>query len=194
MPAPTKPEPSIADGRLLKGAQRRQTVLDATLALIGRSGLASVSQRAVAAEAGVPPSVVQYYYAAMSDLITATLAAVNDRYITDLEALPDGARGVDALAALICGYAAKDHNSLVAENELWLLAARDPTLTHEWTRWHEALSRTAARLVGNDGLAREMLITIYSGLYVRAATEPNLKRRTVAALLRQVVASAHDHG
>ncbi|QKV80249.1 hypothetical protein [Amycolatopsis sp. Hca4] len=48
--------PEIADGRLRKGAARRETLLAATLRVVGRSGVAAVSQRTVAAEAGVPPA------------------------------------------------------------------------------------------------------------------------------------------
>ncbi|MEE2046687.1 TetR family transcriptional regulator, partial [Nocardiopsis tropica] len=49
--------------------QRRRLLLDATMRVVEREGVGAVSQRRVAAEAGVPPSTVTYYYAAVDDLL-----------------------------------------------------------------------------------------------------------------------------
>ncbi|MGH3611116.1 MAG: TetR/AcrR family transcriptional regulator [Pseudonocardia sp.] len=185
------PEEVIADGRLRKGAQRRQSLLDATLRLIGRGGLAAVTQRAVAAEAGLPPSAVMYYFPTIRDLIVATLASLNDRYTTDLEALPGGVKGVEALAALLTTYSGQDRESLLAENELWLLAARDRTLAAEAARWDQALTDTAARLT-SDPVAADDLVIAYIGLYVRAVTAGSLELRAVEAVLRRF--AGHSRG
>ena len=51
-------ENEVTDGRRRRGMQRRRALLAAALQVIGRDGLAAVTQRAVAAEAGFPPSAV----------------------------------------------------------------------------------------------------------------------------------------
>ena len=74
------PPHEIADGRLRKGAARREALLTATLRLVGRRGVAGVSQRAVAAEAGVPPTAVLYYFESVDELLVTTLRQINERY------------------------------------------------------------------------------------------------------------------
>src|SRR4051812_7029847 len=96
--------PEIADGRLRKGAARRRTLLDATLRLVGRAGVAAVTQRAVAAEAELPPSTVLYYFASVDELLVTALREVNDRYVEDLA----GVATFDHLADLIAAYSAQD--------------------------------------------------------------------------------------
>lgn len=150
----------MPDGRRAKGAARRRALLDATLRVVGRDGVAAVSQRTVAAEADVPPSAVLYYFASVDDLLVTTLREVNDRYCAELAALPS----VEALAAHV---AALDPAALVAEYELWLLAARRPDLRGELTRWDATVDALAARLAPDRA---ETTAAALNGLYVRAAT------------------------
>ena len=157
------PEPS--DGRLRKGERRRRALLDATLRLVGRGGTAAVTQRAVAAEADVPPSAVLYYYASVDELLVAALTAVNDRYVTRLEAIDT----VDALVALVDGCARQDRISAVAEYELFLHAARRDDLRAELHRWDSALADVAARLLPDAPDRRPLLVAAVNGLCLAAA-------------------------
>src|SRR5688572_290818 len=94
----TAGENEVTDGRRRRGNQRRRALLAATLHVIGRDGLAAVTQRAVAAEAGLPPSAVYYYYPTLDDLVTAALVDVNDRFLAELRALPGGDDALRAIA------------------------------------------------------------------------------------------------
>jgi len=49
--------------------QRRTAILDATLRLIAKGGIDSVTHRRVAAEAGVSLSSTTYYFATREDII-----------------------------------------------------------------------------------------------------------------------------
>lgn len=156
------PEAPPTDGRRAKGERRRRTLVDATLRLVGRHGTAAVTQRGVAAEAGVPPSAVLYYFATVDDLLVAALTAVNDRYVDRLRAvasLPD-------LAALLRECAEQDRLLTVAEYELLLLAARRDDLRDELHRWDRALDDVAARLVAPD--RRPLLVAAVNGLCLAA--------------------------
>ncbi|MET8998598.1 TetR family transcriptional regulator [Amycolatopsis sp. NPDC004169] len=154
--------PEIADGRLRKGAARRETLLAATLRVVGRSGVAAVSQRTVAAEAGVPPSAVLYYFASVDDLLVTALREVNERYCAELAAIGD----IDGLTAHVVRYAEQDRFLLIAEYELWLLAARRDDLCDELTGWDSVVQDLAVRLAARrpDSLAAAL-----NGLYLRAA-------------------------
>lgn len=112
--------------------------------MVGRDGAAGVTQRAVAAEAGLPASAVYYYYfATIDDLVAAVLTDVNDRYLAAFDALPDGPDAVAAFAALVEEGARTGRDEVLAEVELWLLSARRPALRPELERWDAGLRAAA---------------------------------------------------
>jgi DNA-binding transcriptional regulator YbjK len=167
--------PEIADGRLRKGALRRRALLDATLRLVGRSGVAAVTQRAVAAEAELPPSAVLYYFASVDELLVTALREVNDRYVADLAEITT----VGQLAELIAAYSAQDRRLTIAEYDLYLLAARRPDLREELDRWDRAVDEMARRLCPDRA---ELLAAAVNGLYLRAATTEIDRATTVRVL------------
>ena len=160
-----RPVPEPADGRLRKGKRRRRALLDATLRLVGRGGAAAVTQRAVAAEAGVPPSAVLYYFDTVDDLLVAALIAVNDRYVVRLDAVGT----VDALADLVADCARQDRLPAIAEYELFLHAARRDDLRAELHRWDTALAAAAVRLLPQAPDRRPLLVAAVNGLCLAAA-------------------------
>ncbi|MFE1166371.1 TetR/AcrR family transcriptional regulator [Nocardiopsis sp. NPDC058789] len=138
----TKPEDpeNISDGRRRKGELRRRLLLDATMNVITRDGVAAVSQRRVAAEAGVPPSTVTYYYSCVDDLLVAALTRVNDSYVEHMDTLPDDpAEALRGFAVLIAEGTGTDRTHALAEMELFLLAARRPALREQTDRWTAAV-------------------------------------------------------
>jgi DNA-binding transcriptional regulator YbjK len=157
------PDPS--DGRLRKGQRRRRALLEATMRLVGRAGTAAVTQRAVAAEAGVPPSAVLYYYDSVDGLLIAALTDVNDRWVGRLEALGS----IAELVTLVDDCARQDRLLTVAEYELMLHAARRAELREELRRWDTALAGAAARLLPDDGDRRSLLVAAANGLFLAAA-------------------------
>ncbi|GAA3225967.1 TetR family transcriptional regulator [Pseudonocardia petroleophila] len=158
----------MPDGRLVKGERRRRLLLDATLRLVGRGGLTAVTQRAVAAEAGVAASAVLYYFPTVDDLLVAALVDVNDRWVAALRELP---ADLDALVALVAGSSAGDAG--LAEYELYLLAARRPQLRPELDRWWEALDALAARFAPERAAA---FSAVLDGLFLRACTGADPER------------------
>ncbi|MCX6464346.1 MAG: TetR family transcriptional regulator [Pseudonocardiales bacterium] len=174
--APPEPTPGSdtdtapeTDGRRRRGRHRRRALLDATLRVVARDGVGGVTQRAVAAEAGVAPSAVFYYFATVDDLVAAVLVDVNDRYLDALAAVPDGPGAAAEFAAVVAGTARTDRAQLVAEVELWVLAARRPALRPELERW-DAGVRAAARRLTADPVAVEALVDVVNGHCLRALT------------------------
>lgn len=159
-----------SDGRLLKGKRRRRLVLDATMRVVGRSGVAAVSQRVVAAEAGVAASVVTYYFPTIDDLLVGALTDINDRC---LQALDECAADPDPLAALarLIASGADPASAARAEYELFFVAARNPVWRTEYQRWVDGLDRFLARFVG-DPVRLSTASAAVDGLMVRACSLP----------------------
>jgi TetR/AcrR family transcriptional regulator, regulator of biofilm formation and stress response len=175
-----------SDGRRRRGQERRRGLVAAALAVIGRDGLAAVTQRSVATEAGVPPSAVYYYFATLDDLVTAALVEVNDRFIAELEAIDDDP--LRALAAVTVGAARRGRDTVMAELELWMLAARDERLRGEVDRWDAGVHAAAARL-SDDPVVIDAVTTAVSGYYWQAATSDRFAVEHLEAILRHIVGS-----
>lgn len=71
-------------------SKTRDVLLDCVERLMSEEGYASVTYRAVAAEAGVTPSLVQYYFPALDDIFVAAIRRSTDRNVARLtEALQE---------------------------------------------------------------------------------------------------------
>jgi DNA-binding transcriptional regulator YbjK len=150
------------DGRRARGDRRRQAILAATLRVIERDGLAGVSHRTVAREAGVPTTSTTYYYSSLDSLLIATLTWSADQMASAFARVELTAAGVAEFLASALG---PDRGRTLAEYELYLLAARRPELRAAARRWIELLAAGApdplafrAFLAGVDGLLIQGLI------------------------------------
>ncbi|WP_280424449.1 TetR/AcrR family transcriptional regulator [Nocardia carnea] len=121
---------------------RRRRILDATRALIPRHGIAGITHRLVAAEAGVPVGSTTYYFADLADLTETALA---ETAAATREALAEWAgelaRGTDlpaTLSALVAGYLDRPEQMLTV-NELYLAATRHPELRPLARVWFDGL-------------------------------------------------------
>jgi DNA-binding transcriptional regulator YbjK len=140
--------------------------------VIERAGVAAVSQRVVAQEAGVPPSAVTYYFPAVDDLLVAALAACNDDYVRQLDACARDADPLAALAHVIADSTDARRAYVAAEYELYLIAARRPALRREVERWYAALDAFLARHVA-DPVARAGATAAVDGLFLRCFSRPS---------------------
>ena len=182
----TAGENEVTDGRRRRGSQRRRALLDATLQVIGRDGLAAVTQRAVAAEAGCPPSAVYYYFPTLDDLVAATLIDVNDRFLAELRTSTDGDDALHGLAVATVESSRRRRVEVVAELELWVLATRRDSLHGELDRWNSGL-RDAAAALTDDPTAIEALVAAVNGYYWQAATDDRFDVERLEAILRHIV-------
>ncbi len=177
----------ITDGRRRKGERRRRELLEAVLRVIVRDGIAAVTQRAVAKEAGVPPSAVLYYFATVDEMLVAALSKVNGDYIARVEALPEEpGPALRGLAELIAEAADSRRAEALAEYELYMLAARRPALRAELHRWSGCLEGVALRCAGADPESRAAFAAAVAGLMMRmfVEEEPPDPERVYAVLRR----------
>ncbi|MFG3408051.1 TetR/AcrR family transcriptional regulator [Streptomyces sp. NPDC048142] len=161
------------DGRLLKGELRRQELIEATLRVVAREGVAGVSHRAVAREANQPATAAAYYFRSIDDLLTAALTVCMDQDAERMRLLAERAdgspEGITALAELLEKVVGRP-GRLLAEYELYLLAARRPELRGPTRHWLEAIAAYAHRYTDSpvrvqvfkgviDGLLLQGLLT-----------------------------------
>jgi AcrR family transcriptional regulator len=108
--------------------EKEERILDAVIAVLSRGGIAAVSMRAVAKEAGVALGLTNYYFTDKSSLIIAALRRVGDE---DARLL-DPAEGLDPDEQLRYALRRALNDDLLRSDylglrlQLWSLAAIEP--------------------------------------------------------------------
>ncbi|WP_197319647.1 TetR/AcrR family transcriptional regulator [Saccharomonospora sp. NB11] len=160
------------DGRRARGEKRRNEIIEATLRVIERDGVAGVTHRTVAKEAGIPTTSTTYHFASLDDLLIATLISCARDMATEVYWMIDrarsrGSRGADEVANLLAEALGPRRGRTMAEYELYLLAARRPELRPAARRWLDVLTSMVQHddevpfrvfLAGIDGLLIQGLI------------------------------------
>lgn len=172
------------DGRKARGDKRRGEIIDATLRVIEREGVAGVTHRTVAREAGVPTTSTTYHFDSLDDLLIATLISCAREMATEVYWMIDRARAREGLrrsaghstsgpgaaeevAGLLADALGPRRGRTMAEYELYLLAARRPALRPAARRWLDVLTSMVRHddevafrvfLAGIDGLLIQGLI------------------------------------
>ncbi len=111
------------------GAPADERILDATLAVLGRQGVAGVSVRAVAAEAGVARGLPGYYFENKTGLISAALRRIGEQDLDLVQAAGEGVDPCDHLRASLrraVDPAFLDPGYLSLRLQLWSLAGVEP--------------------------------------------------------------------
>lgn len=185
-------KPSV-DGRKARGEQRRRQIIAATLRVIERDGVAGVTHRTVAAEAGVPPASTTYHFATLDDLLIATLLAGAKDMATEVYWMIDhirshGRRAAAEIAALLAHALGPQRGRTMAEYELYLLAARRPALRPAARRWLDVLTS----MVGHDDeVAFRVFLAAIDGLLIQGLIDDEPPR---AADLEPVIATLLEAG
>jgi AcrR family transcriptional regulator len=199
MPTSTTPAPPGADDQTTTAVDRRrapatrEAILRATLALVAEEGVGAVSNRRVAAEAGVSLGSLTYHFPSQAVLLRESLLLYVGEEVERLEALaaalrardPDAeevVREVEALIARPTGGPGP-----LAELELHLQAARDPELQEASRRCfaaYETLAADALAALGVPDPAR------HSGAVVALITGLGLRRLGTGAADSEAVTAA----
>jgi DNA-binding transcriptional regulator YbjK len=180
---------------------KEHALLDATLRLLGRGGLAAVTHRAVAVEAGVSLGVVTYRYPTIDLLLASALEHLCEVDLEDLTALADElqTRAFDpeawaaAFAKTIAGNIRKEREREIAGFELMLAGARHAPLRRACRKTDEAYRRLAElvlRAAGSRDPERHarILVAAILGLELKHLSDPRPHfEDELAAALRELV-------
>jgi DNA-binding transcriptional regulator YbjK len=120
---------------------RRDRIIDATVAVMSRDGIAATTHRVIAAEADVPLGSLTYHFTGLDELRVEAFRRLASRMSSAYEAHFRDVEGTEAFVAavtdLIHGDAGSAHADWAVAYELYLAALRDPALrdlTEEWMR------------------------------------------------------------
>ncbi|MFD0153657.1 TetR/AcrR family transcriptional regulator [Streptomyces sp. NPDC055721] len=146
--------------------ERRERIVDAALRVVGRSGIAGLSHRTVAAEADVPLGSTTYHFASLDELLVAALRKANEGFGRQLRESPaltgPGTPVATALARLLGEWLGGERTGVELEYELYLAALRRPALrpvAAEWTE--EVVAALAAR---TDPATARALVALMDGI------------------------------
>jgi DNA-binding transcriptional regulator YbjK len=191
--------------RRRRGIKRRQELLEATLRLLALEGSAAVTMRAVASEAGVPSTAPTYYFASKQELLLEAWRLHAEREADRVSRIAEAVgsdESSDAIARRLARFVhdslAAARESLLAEIELLLEAARQPELEELTRVWHQTLRahvRGALAAAGSQRpeLDARLVLAVMAGLELDnvgttdTATVPELVElfnRLIGALLR----------
>ncbi|MFE1767034.1 TetR/AcrR family transcriptional regulator [Streptomyces angustmyceticus] len=135
----------------------RARIIAATLRIIGDDGIAAVTNRRIAKEAGVSLGSVTYHFATQHDLLRESLRSFVDQEtcrFTELAARHCDGPTTPQDAAAVIGQVAADtafDSEHIAPFELYLQAGRDPQLRAAAQECFAAYDRLAASLLGAIG-------------------------------------------
>jgi AcrR family transcriptional regulator len=135
---------------------------------------------------------VYYYFPTLDDLVAAALVDVNDRFLTEIRALPAGDGALRAMALAIVESTRRRRVEVLAELELWMLATRRDALRGEVDRWNAGLRGAAAALT-DDPSAIDAVVAVLNGYYWQAVSSDRFGVEQLEGILRHVVGAARPH-
>jgi TetR/AcrR family transcriptional regulator, regulator of biofilm formation and stress response len=160
---------------------RRREILEATLRVIGESGVNSVTHRAIAQEAGVALASTTYYFDSKSALVEEALELMIERSIEDVRRYttsPDRISQdelIDRIVAFVDAQINDPNAFLLAQYELMLEAGRADYLRPLARRWTIAYMEGFERVVCSAGLpgrATEIITNFVEGALLNHVTTP----------------------
>jgi TetR/AcrR family transcriptional regulator, regulator of biofilm formation and stress response len=161
---------------------RRQDILEATLRVIGESGVNSVTHRAVAEEADVALASTTYYFDSKSALVEEALElmiARSTEYVRLYTACPPRITHeelVDRVVGFVDAHANDPNAFLLAQWELMLEAGREEYLRPLARRWTIAYMDGFHHVVRSAGLpepAAEVIANFVAGAVLNHVTTPS---------------------
>jgi DNA-binding transcriptional regulator YbjK len=129
--------------------QTRERILRATVELIGREGISAVTNRRVAAEAGVALGSLTYHFASQVELLRESMLLFVGEEVSRQEGIAAALRrarpSVEQVAAEVERIVEESGSRMqvLAELELHLQAARDPDLREASLRCFESYEGVA---------------------------------------------------
>ncbi len=156
--------------------ERRTELLHAAVRVLERDGLAAVTSRAVASEAGVSPGLVHHRFASTSELAAEAWLAYVERERTAYE-LETPVPGRPAVDAFFAPFADGDLAGLARWADAWRHAQSDERFAGAFAESYRALERSLAERIPGTGdrtAAASRLLLIAFGVAGAQRIDPGL--------------------
>lgn len=152
----------------------RQRLVDATISIVGRQGIAAVSARTIAAEAGVSQGLVFYHFDSVENLLAESAAIGGEQHVAQwVEPLAavTSLHGLVDLAQTLHETATRDGNVTVLAQ--FLAGSQSHPALAEATgaalaRWADVIEPVVTRILGESPLAGSLDGRALSGLVADA--------------------------
>jgi DNA-binding transcriptional regulator YbjK len=166
-----------ADGRRARGAASRQAIVEAAGRVVVARGLAAVTHRAVAEEAGVPLARTTYHFPTVDALLRAIQRHLTERSDARLLTFIGAAKGrrasiVEACCDFLEELLGTRRREFLASVELAVAAARRPELLSVSSLSGGVVIPMIRAFGADEDRARATFAAIY-GFAVIAVTQPN---------------------
>lgn len=181
---------------------RREALLAAAIELFAEGGSRSVTHRAVAARAGLPPATTTYYFASIEELVREALQAHISGWITTLESLAsidiDPRVDVTTASDLVTEiFVARSPEKAGTELAIYLAAARDPELRDSAAAALQALQDLTVAVLARAGLdapedLAAQVVALIAGVALRRQSgqyEEPVEARLITVGVRNLVAA-----
>jgi AcrR family transcriptional regulator len=144
--------------RAAQAAQTRQRIIEATWNVIAEKGLAALTTRTVAREAGISHGMCHYHFAGKDDLVLAVVDFARHYWITPMEEIV--ARKMPAMAKLkaVISWMAEPATREVMRVHLELFSHSEweenlrARMAAEYSRWQQAYVEVFAQLKDEGAL------------------------------------------
>jgi AcrR family transcriptional regulator len=184
--------------------ERREQLVDATVAILASDGLAAATTRRITDEAGLALGAFHYAFRSKDELLRAVIERMASQIADVLDGLADGARrdlpsAVEAFIRGVWDYVEANPEVQLAQYELTLHALRDPSL-RELASWQydryaeitvQALDGVPGAPTGGDlvELSRFLVATL-DGLILHHCVQGDLE--SARRRLEQCIGSTRD--
>jgi AcrR family transcriptional regulator len=176
------PRPKVAP-------ERRAAIVRATIRCLARDGYAGLTMKRIAAEAGVSPGILHYYFrdkrAILGRAAATVMADLDRRVATEARGARDARGHLRALLRACLKVATESRDFWTVFIELWGEAFHDPDLArlnrHAYARARRFLAASVARgtaagafrKVGPDEAAA-VILALVDGLSLQLTFDPDL--------------------
>lgn len=177
----------VVDGRRARGDRARLALVEATLRVIERDGIAAVTHRNVTREAALPASSAAYHFASINDLLEQALLSADSQAAEALDVCRRDDQPISAFSRWVAQDYTEQRSRLIAEYELFLYAARTPALRTSALRWLDDLSNLVSTWT-SDQQAISTICAYVDGLLLQAlvrdtSPDPSAVEITIRRLL-----------
>lgn len=156
---------------VVRGPERRRKLIEATVRLLIRDGVAGVSHRSVSEEVGLPVSATTYYFSTLDELLSATFRALFEAFILDPTTRPRTAEdsldnGIESVVNGFFVAVTERADSYRVLFELQLAASRRADLRgHSSIYWEDLIQGVQMQLGVSSDTARSV-IALFDGYIV----------------------------
>lgn len=187
-----------ADLRELRGAETQRRIIQAVWSVMATKGLAALTVRLVAQEAGISHAMVHYHFTNKDDLILAVVGHARHYWIDPMEEIVRGpgpaAAKLDAVIVWMAEPATRDvmrvHRQLLSQSE-WNEKLRQ-AMAAEYARWRAAYMELFRQLKDEGSLAGDAdpdligagFATLADHLVGKRALDPSLDTE---AIMREMI-------